>query len=436
MEGPHKSQVTFKDPEFADALEKAWIGSLPFPEAIACIAHVPKVTTLRCNSLRENPKVALEKIAALFPAPKFSVVLHPALWDLIEVRKTTAKAEEGKLKEYPQKLLVDERCACYVLRGASIFCKGVMASTHFSVGDWVSVYHTSRSFTTGAVITEESVKTMKDELRFLGNGMAKMSRKEALIAKSGVAIDMRELADDSAFPFSFEQLLDQQLFYPQNIGSALVAHLLDPQPGELILDICAAPGGKTTHVALLAKNKANIIATDKSAERIAMMEKACQDQGVTCVRCFKADAKDMLRKNKTLKNAKETVELKEDMFDKVVLDPPCSSLGVKPFLGHVSGTLSESNHITFLQREILENASRLVKKGGLISYSTCTITPWENEEAVKYAITKLGLKLVHPKIVIAPPVKSTVLTQEETECVQRIELSSDYNGFFVALLTK
>ena len=371
----------FKNKSFGEEMKSNWIGSQPFEIAIKAIANVPSITTLRCNSILYSIDDCMKKIQSLFSNTEFSVRIHPFLKDIIEIEKLSK--EILKPIQYQQKLLIDQRCSCYVLRGASIFCKGIMASTRFLESDKISVYYSKEQYSGGTVINEKEFSEVSKSLILIGNGIAKMSRKEALCAEEGIAIEMTELFAEGTFPFSFTTLNPSQ-FYPQNIGSALVAHLLEPKEGEFMLDACAAPGGKTTHLAILANNKCRIIAIDKSNDRLKSLLKTSTEHGINSIECYKGDATQVLKLGSTLKNDQEkAVTFSEEMFDKIVVDPPCSSLGVKPLFDDISNTMKEIKHLATVQRDILANAFKLLKKGGLFSYSTCTITPWQNEELVR-----------------------------------------------------
>lgn len=122
------------------------------------------------------------------------------------------------------------------------------------------MYSISKPINRGTKTTVENVS----EPLFLGNGVARMSRREVFSVSSGVAIEMTEgIYETPAF-----EGLPRNLFYPQNEPSALAIHVLDPQPGEKILDMCASPGGKTTHISTLMRNTGELIALDKTQSRI------------------------------------------------------------------------------------------------------------------------------------------------------------------------
>jgi len=423
----------FSDPLLYEYLKTHWIGSQPFDLSMQNIQKIPIKTTLRVNTILYNPAELIKELEKIFCKPKFTIQIHPLLFDIIEISSNLT--EIPKIIQKPQKLIIDSRCACYVLRGASIFCKGLMASTQFNENDEISVYFSEKNYTGGTIIDNEQFNKISHELIFIGNGICKMSRKTAITAKNGIMVEMTTLLAEKAFPFSFE-ILDPEKYYPQNIGSALVAHLLQPQQGEFILDACAAPGGKTTHLAILMKNKGKILAIDKSLERLKLINKSCLEQKITCIECVKGDSCEILKPGKILKSVTgNTIKLDGGLFDRIIVDPPCSSFGVKPFLGKIVTSLKDIENLVKTQRKILENCAFLLKKQGILSFSTCTITPQENEENIRFIINKLGLKLLKTERIV-PSIESSILPKEESNLVQRIELNSDYNGFFVAIFIK
>jgi len=177
----------------------------------------------------------------------------------------------------------------------------------------------------------------------------------------------------------------------QDESSQLVARLLDPQEGDYVLDMCSAPGSKTSHLAMLMNNQGRIDAYDLYEHKIPLIEAQMERLGIDIVH---ADVYDStLLKNKY---AAET-------FDKILLDGPCSGLGVlarKPEIKyHDSSNMDE---IMKIQQKLLENAYFLLKKGGNIVYSTCTINKKENEKQIRSFIKKYPDMLVVEERTILP----------------------------------
>ncbi len=157
----------------------------------------------------------------------------------------------------------------------------------------------------------------------------------------------------------------------QDEAASLVSLLVDPQPGEDLVDTCAAPGGKTTHMAELIEDRGEILAVDVHERRLDQLIENCQRLGITCVTPKVADARDL---SSTLS------------ADRVLVDAPCSGLGVLARRSDARWHKSEEDIMALqaLQKEILVAASRLVRPGGRLVYSTCTIEPEENEDVVQW----------------------------------------------------
>lgn len=165
-------------------------------------------------------------------------------------------------------------------------------------------------------------------------------------------------------------LFNQGYFSVQDESAGLVVKLLDPKPGEMVIDLCSAPGGKTTYIGEMMKNEGKIIAVDKYEHRLNLVKQSCERLGITNVEFIAEDA---------------TTANFGGKADKVLVDAPCSGFGVlqkKPDIKW-QRELSDIKNLVKTQIELLETASKLVKTGGVVVYSTCTIEPEENIEVVK-----------------------------------------------------
>ncbi len=171
---------------------------------------------------------------------------------------------------------------------------------------------------------------------------------------------------------AFSQLYRQGLCTVQDESSMLVAHALQPAPGMEVLDMCAAPGGKTTHIAEFMHNQGKILALDIHEHKLKLIEENAARLGVTIIETRQADARELPE------------ELYPGLFDRVLLDAPCSGFGVirrKPDLKWQK-SLQDISAIVQTQAQILKEASRWVKVGGTLVYSTCTIDPEENSRLI------------------------------------------------------
>jgi len=158
-------------------------------------------------------------------------------------------------------------------------------------------------------------------------------------------------------------------FYIQDPSTLLAACKLGAQPGETILDLCAAPGGKTTFIAQLMNNEGKIIAGDISEDRLKLVQETCQRLGVTCV--------------ETTQNSK--LKIQNLKFDRILVDAPCSNTGVMRRRVDLRWRISpeEISRLQQTQLDLLKHAATKLKSGGVLIYSTCSLEPEENSEAVK-----------------------------------------------------
>lgn len=163
----------------------------------------------------------------------------------------------------------------------------------------------------------------------------------------------------------------------QDEAPALVAHLLEAKENQDILDICAAPGGKTTHIAALTGDKANITAMDLYEHRGELIKETAKRLGVNSIQV-------------RINDATEFISEFEGKFDRVVADVPCSGLGVIRKKPDIKLRVQEKDidEINEIQKKILDNASRYLKPGGVLVYSTCTILSEENQETIKWFLEK------------------------------------------------
>ncbi|KUK67247.1 MAG: RNA methylase, NOL1/NOP2/sun family [candidate division WS6 bacterium 36_33] len=171
---------------------------------------------------------------------------------------------------------------------------------------------------------------------------------------------------------------DEGKFYIQNLSSILASILLEPKKGERILDMCAAPGSKTTHIAALTDNQAEIIANDSEISRVNSLNRVIDQFGVKNCKVTLSDGEDFGKKYPV-------------SFDKVLLDAPCSGEGMIYMRGPKPlrfWSIQKVNRYSQIQRKLIESAFLTLNHGGTMIYSTCTLEPEENEGVVTYLLGK------------------------------------------------
>ncbi|NMA14068.1 MAG: 16S rRNA (cytosine(967)-C(5))-methyltransferase RsmB, partial [Clostridia bacterium] len=163
------------------------------------------------------------------------------------------------------------------------------------------------------------------------------------------------------------------LFQVQDESSMLVAHVLGAKPGSNVLDVCAAPGGKTTHIGQLMNNQGRIKAFDIHQHKLDLVKDNCRRLGIEIVETCAGDSRHLPNHLKC-------------WADYVLVDAPCSGLGVLRRRPDARWNKEENTikELVPVQEKILLSAARTVKPGGVLVYSTCTISPEENEEMIKW----------------------------------------------------
>ncbi|MBN3873552.1 16S rRNA (cytosine(967)-C(5))-methyltransferase [Nostoc sp. JL33] len=156
----------------------------------------------------------------------------------------------------------------------------------------------------------------------------------------------------------------------QDSSAQLVGHLLDPKPGEVVIDACAAPGGKTTHIAELMADKGKIWACDRTHSRLRKLQENSQRLNLQSIQIYIGDSRHFNQFQNTA--------------DRVLVDAPCSGLGTMH--RHADArwrqTPESVRELSLLQKQLLTHTSTFVKPGGVLVYATCTLHPAENEEVI------------------------------------------------------
>jgi len=182
--------------------------------------------------------------------------------------------------------------------------------------------------------------------------------------RDGDVLIVEEAIDLFAHPLYLDGVVT-----PQSRSSQAVAVEVDPQPGERILDLCAAPGGKTTHLAALSQNRAEIVAVELHARRAAALEQQARRLHADAVRVVVGDATDL----------GPLADALGGPFDRVLLDPPCTGLGTLQRHPDLRWRVTEGDpaRMAALQHQMVGQARSVLAPGGRLVYSVCTLSPAE-----------------------------------------------------------
>ncbi len=307
---------------------------------------------LRTNTLRTTSK---DLVAALAEDGVESQVYDSTL-DVVAI----PIHQMGSVPRHEKLVVADKPSSENILLGSNLFRPGVRRFNRFRAGDAVTV--------------------VNPRGHIVGSGVASIDSAELHKIKRGLVVRITE-----SF-YNLPSLVDLEahkagLFYSQSFPAILVAPILNPQPNEIIIDFCAAPGGKTTHIAQLTENQCQVIAVDRSTRRLERLEEEAKRLGVKCVKTFAGRAK------------KFRAEHPDIQADRVLVDPPCSALGVRPKLFDTT-TIARIRSTANYQQMILDSAVEALRPGGVLVYSTCTLSWEENERNIGYLLAEKGFTLV------------------------------------------
>lgn len=240
--------------------------------------------------------------------------------------------------------------------------------------------------------------------------------KRSEIIPSAIKCLRGNLANSNAFKNGLLTIQDE--------SSMLVGYVLSPEKGEHILDCCAAPGGKSTHIGELLKNTGSVTSLDLHEHKVKLIKENAERLKLSNI------------KPRVLDSREASKVFESESFDKVLVDAPCSGLGVirrKPDIKYVK-TEEDVYALTSVQLQLLDEASKLVKKGGWLVYSTCSIDHDENEQVSKKFLES------HPDfqadIEIINRVPKLVQPFVQNHMIQILPQDLGSDGFFIACFRK
>jgi len=347
---------------------------------------------IRVNTLKTTQEEVisffLEKGIKAYPVPYLNDTVF------IEVKGPC------KLTKHKKYVIADKAAAESVYMGANLYGPGVLKATNVREGDTVSIYSPQ-----GHLVAE---------------GIARMDGTEMMVKKRGLAVET--LKSVYIIPHIRElELYKKGFIHDQSLPSILSIHILNPYEDWKIVDMCAGPGGKTTLAAQLMKNRGNIMAIDRTERKINRITENCERLGIKNVKTYVMDSR----------HVSEISEFYD--ADAVILDPPCSALGVRPKL-YYDRKLNEINALVRYQKQFVKQAIKILKNGGLLLYTTCTLTLDENEENILWTIKNFKTRILPQRIFIGAKGIDIV---SDLRYTQRFEPDKhDTPGFYIALIKK
>jgi len=305
--------------------------------------------------------------------------------------------------ELQKKIVVDKLAAEAVMVGANVYAPGVKSMEGVERGDTATIVDPR-----GRPVAIGKAVISSRELRFLKRG---------LVAETLTSV------------YKLPPIRDLELYargeiYPQSLPSILAVRALDPRERELVVDLTASPGGKLTYASQLMRNKGLIIGIDRSLKKVEALNENMRRLGV---KNAKAMCMDSRYADLELKDLRGKV-------DAVIVDPPCSAIGVRPKL-YDSLTEKAIEDLSAYQKQFIKAGSNLLRKGGRLLYSVCTISIEECESNINYAVEELGLRPIKGPSLLGVAGLSSY-SRYADKLVRFHPHVHDTPGFFYAVLVK
>ncbi len=338
------------DPRLSNALAERF---RDHPHVLAHLRRPVSMYTLRVNTLKVDPEEVVEAFEAIHPDREVRV--SPYADEVVEVEVLGPEPVEV----HDRLVVADKFAAESVYVGADLYKPGVIDV----VGD---------------VGRGDRVTVVSERGHVVAEGVARVPGREMVEGERGPAVRVTRSVF-SAPRFRNTEPYAEGWIYSQALPSVLAVKALDPEPGWTVVDACAAPGGKTTHVVQIMEGEGRVVAIDRSRSRLEKLEANVRRLGMEdVVEVVHGDARKVLPRLRDV--------------DAVIVDPPCTAVGVRPKLW-MEATWEEVLGLPGYQYSILRAAVEALRDGGYLLYCTCTLTPMENEAVVSRALMELDLEL-------------------------------------------
>ncbi|MGC8597579.1 MAG: PUA domain-containing protein [Thermocladium sp.] len=357
---------------------------------IKSLKRPPSRYYIRTNTIKTSPENLLTALRNKGIEAHQDEALREALW--IPVNGPNHINSARKV------VIANKQAAESVYIGANLYGPGVLYADPIQVGEEVNV-----AAPNGEVVAI---------------GVARMDRSSMLSRRPGIAVEvtgsiymmpkLRELSE-----------YREGLFYEQSLPAQWVSHVLAPIDNELIIDMNAAPGGKMSHIIQLTQGRARVIGVERHAKKITQIKQTLDRLGAS---------------GEVIQGDSRFIDLDRPELvgrvDRALIDPPCSDIGVRPKIFDVK-TIQQVKSLSQYQRQFIKTAHKLLKPGGVLVYSTCTVTPMENEDNIKYA-NQLGFSVETVDV----PGKASGIGELGSLVARFYPHQHDSPGFFIARLRK
>ena len=343
---------------------------------------IRKLSDIRLKKIHENVLVILE--IGIYNIHFLESKDYATVDKLVDLTKKKNKRSTGFVNAILREFIRDEKEIATIYENDDIKSLSIRYSFpeeitryiyDFYGMDYTKAYLRDADRIKNLAIRVNSLKTNREELKnkLIDGGF---------IVEEGNISNMSLIVKNPA-GLASSKLFKAGFFTIQQEASIKTVEVLDPKENTKILDLCAAPGTKTSYLAEYTNNTAKIVANDLAKSKNKLILENIERLGLKNISLTNYDASSF-------------VEEFKDEFDYVLVDAPCSGLGVVGRKPEIRYNRSKETIVRLanLQREILENALKYVKKGGFLVYSTCTIGPLENRDNFKFLMDKENLELV------------------------------------------
>ena len=356
-------------------------------ETLQSMAEPVHTYYVRCNTLKIPPGDLISLLTK-----KELEVNQPAVFP-----EAIGIGVKGPFEITPTKvrIIVDKKTAESVLQGANVYAPGIANCDSMRLGDLVTV--------------------MSEVGEIVAVGEAKMNATDVLTFRKGLAISVTRRKFHSPQIRELDEF-SKGFLYPQSIAAMATVRVLDPKPGETIVDMNCAPGGKLSHMSQLMQNYGRILGFDRNSRKISQTRETLTRLGCKNVVLSIHDSRYLPDDFPDLNS------------DRVLIDPPCSALGLRP-KAYDFTTKERIEHLASYQKQFVKAASRLVKLDGIVVYSVCTFTVEECEKVAEFAIKECNLSLVEQTPRIGGP--GLDLFPASSLC-QRFHPNKHEIGYFIA----